>query len=175
MREILINWLIKLQVQLKLQQTTLCLAVYLIDKYCYQQSILKSRYQLLGLTCMFIAAKYEELLTPRMSKFIEASDGLFKRQELIDMEGEVLNSVGFNINKFVGLRELLFNRVDDVFRAFKDSLGDMDAEEEGYEIERNNVLHRCEYLIELTLLEYKFSLIQPHYLSAVLLYISCKR
>lgn len=59
MRQILISWLIKLQVQLKLQQNTLCLAVSLLDKYCYQHNILRSKYQLLGLTCMFIAAKYE--------------------------------------------------------------------------------------------------------------------
>ena len=52
MRQILINWLIRLQVQLKLQQTTLCLAVYLLDKYCYQHSVLKNKYQLLGVTCL---------------------------------------------------------------------------------------------------------------------------
>lgn len=119
MREILINWLIRLQVQLKLHQKTLYLAIQLVDKYCYQQSILKSRYQLLGLACMFIAAKYEELATPRMSRFLEASDGLFKRQEVIDMEGEVLATVGFGVNRFGGLRELVFNRVDDIFRSFR--------------------------------------------------------
>ena len=126
MREILINWLIRLQVQLKLQQTTLCLAVSLLDKYCYQQSILKSKYQLLGLTCMFMAAKYEELATPRIQKFLEQSDGIFKKRELIDMESDILCTVGFNLNKLMGLRELLFSRVDDIFRSYKASqIGDM--------------------------------------------------
>ncbi len=48
------------------------------------------------------------------------------------MESEILCSVGFNINKFVGLRELLFNRVDDIFRSYKMSqMGDME-EDLGY-------------------------------------------
>ena len=58
MREILINWLIRVQVQLKLHNSTLNLAIYLVDKFCYQQSIVKTKYQLLGATCMFMAAKY---------------------------------------------------------------------------------------------------------------------
>lgn len=70
MRQILINWLIRLQVQLKLQHTTLCLAVFLLDRYCFKQRVQKSKYQLLGLTCMFIAAKYEELATPRIQRFV---------------------------------------------------------------------------------------------------------
>lgn len=47
------------------------------------------------------------------------------------MEGDILLSVSFNINKIVGLRELLFNRVDDIFRNSPSHLGDMDEENIG--------------------------------------------
>ncbi len=58
MRDILVSWMVRLHSQFRLGNSTLCLAVYLVDKYCYMQSIPLGRYQLLGLASLFMAAKY---------------------------------------------------------------------------------------------------------------------
>ena len=123
---------------------------------------------------MFMAAKYEELSTPRMDKFVSICEGLYTHKEMIIMEGQILEAIGFNINTIVLLRELLFNRVEEIFRNKKGSPIDMSDEYDGYSLEMKFVLLRCEYFLEMALIEFKFNLMQPHYLSAVLLYMVCK-
>lgn len=56
---------------------TLHLAVLLVDKYCYEKNVLKKKYQVLGAACLYIAAKYEEIHTPRLKKYVEISDGAY--------------------------------------------------------------------------------------------------
>jgi len=92
---------------------------------------------------MFMASKYEELVTPRMEKFVSICEGLYTNREMILMEGEILESVSYNMNKIVLLRELLFNRVDEVFRAKKGSFINMEDEYDGYCLEMKFVLLRC--------------------------------
>lgn len=59
MREKLIGWLVEIQPILKFKQETLYLGVFIIDKYCESQRIDQESYQLLGLTAVFVAGKYE--------------------------------------------------------------------------------------------------------------------
>jgi len=58
MREVLIGWLIEVHPKLRLNNHTLYLAVFIIDKYCHARYIARGRYQLLGLAALFVAAKY---------------------------------------------------------------------------------------------------------------------
>ncbi len=69
MRGVLVGWLMALHSRLGLQQQTLYLAVSIIDQYCSKSFIAKEYYQLLGLTCLFVAAKYEEIKTPRLKHY----------------------------------------------------------------------------------------------------------
>jgi len=48
---------------------TLHLAVLLVDKFCHSKKIIKRKYQVLGGACLYIAAKYEEITTPRLKKY----------------------------------------------------------------------------------------------------------
>ena len=79
MRDILVGWLIEVASGLNLKTETLHLAVLLVDKYCYSKNILKRKYQVLGGACLFIAAKFEEVAVPRLSKYIDISDGAYVR------------------------------------------------------------------------------------------------
>jgi hypothetical protein len=85
MRTTLIIWMMKLQGELRLHQSTLCLAVYLVDRHCCHQNITKNKFQLLGVTCLFMAAKFEELVTPRIHPFIESCHGLYSLCDIIQM------------------------------------------------------------------------------------------
>lgn len=70
MREILVDWLIFIQYKLNLSESTLHLAVKLIDRFCFSKPIQKYRYQLLGASSLYIASKYIEVYPPRGKNFI---------------------------------------------------------------------------------------------------------
>jgi hypothetical protein len=62
-----------MQVHHKFQflRDTLFLSVNIIDRILSTQFISKSKFQLLGITSLFIAAKYEEIRVPGMQSFVE--------------------------------------------------------------------------------------------------------
>ena len=69
-REILINWLIIIQVEFNLLPETLFITVNIIDRYLSKQKISLNQLQLLGITAMFIASKFQEIYPPIMTDFI---------------------------------------------------------------------------------------------------------
>ena len=67
----------------QLVSDTLYLSVALLDRALSQMSISKSRLQLLGVTCMFIAAKYEEIYAPQVDEFVYVTDESYSREQVI--------------------------------------------------------------------------------------------
>ncbi|XP_073111362.1 uncharacterized protein [Elaeis guineensis] len=65
MRGILINWLIEVHFKFDLMQETLYLMVTLLDQYLSQVNIEKNEMQLVGLTSLLLASKYEDFWHPR--------------------------------------------------------------------------------------------------------------
>ncbi|XWS16396.1 hypothetical protein CRYUN_Cryun34aG0083600 [Craigia yunnanensis] len=97
MRGILVDWLVEVSEEYKLVPDTLYLAVYLIDWFLSQNYIERRRLQLLGITCMLIASKYEEMCTPRVEEFCFITDNTYTREEVLKMESQVLKYFGFQI------------------------------------------------------------------------------
>ena len=58
MRSVLLNWLIDVHLKYKLQPETLFLAVHIIDSYLERRILYRTELQLLGITALWIAAKY---------------------------------------------------------------------------------------------------------------------
>ncbi|KAF2350647.1 Cyclin N-terminal, partial [Trinorchestia longiramus] len=46
----------------------------------------KQQLQLLGVTCLFIAAKVEEIYPPKLSEFAYVTDGACQEAEIIEKE-----------------------------------------------------------------------------------------
>ena len=59
MRTILVDWLIEVQENFELFHETLYLAVQLTDRYLSRKNVKREYLQLVGATCMLIAAKFE--------------------------------------------------------------------------------------------------------------------
>ena len=99
MRKILIDWLVDVHRKFKLRITTLFMAVNIIDRFMEQttDSIPKSRYQLFGITCLFMAAKYEEIYPPGLSDFVYVCADTYTAHQILDMEGVILNQLEFNL------------------------------------------------------------------------------
>ena len=61
MRSILIDWLVEVHLKFKLMPETLYLTVNLIDRFLEKEQIMRNKLQLVGVTAMFMASKYEEI------------------------------------------------------------------------------------------------------------------
>lgn len=97
MRTILVDWLIDVHKKFKLREQTLFIAINLIDRYLEKTSIQKSRFQLLGITALFVASKYEEIYPPGLAEYTYVCADAYKDSDLLDMEEKLLNLLGFNL------------------------------------------------------------------------------
>ncbi|PWZ10586.1 Cyclin-A1-1 [Zea mays] len=81
MRAILIDWLVEVAEEYRLAPDTLYLTVNYIDRYLSGNEINRQRLQLLGVACMLIAAKYEEICAPQVEEFCYITDNTYFRDE----------------------------------------------------------------------------------------------
>jgi hypothetical protein len=95
-RKILCDWLVDVQGEYQLSIETLHTAFLLIDR-CMQlkKEIPTKDIQLLGATCLFVAAKFCETSHPSLSDMVWVCDHAFTHQQHRDMEMEVLFLTGF--------------------------------------------------------------------------------
>ena len=74
MRTILIDWLVDVHKKFKLRSETLFLSINILDRFLEKKEILRSELQLAGVCSMFIASKYEEIISPEISDFAYITD-----------------------------------------------------------------------------------------------------
>lgn len=98
MRAILIDWLVEVQENFELFHETLYLAVKMTDHYLSKTPVHREMLQLVGSTAMLIASKFEERSPPCVDDFLYICDDAYKREELISMEGNILQTLNFDIN-----------------------------------------------------------------------------
>ena len=144
MRAILLDWLIDVHYRFNFKRKTLFQTVYLIDLYSSKNIIQKINYQLLGLTCLFISVKANEVIYPTIEGFINLTDNAYKNKELLNMENHVLKTLDFDIlastpEEFYNILSKNFN-----FNRIQHHLGE-------YFLDSS--------LIDYTMLKYKYSTI----------------
>lgn len=98
MRCILIDWIISLQNKFFKKSSTLFLTINLIDRYLSKKSIHRTKFQLLGVTSLFIAFKYEEIYMKNINDFIDLTARAFDKAEILSMEKTIINLVEFNLD-----------------------------------------------------------------------------
>lgn len=97
MRAILIDWLVDVHLKFKLLPETLFLTVNLIDRYLSVKSVQRSKLQLVGVSAMLITTKYEEIYPPTVKDFVYITDNAYSKEEVLDMESDVLSTLDFDI------------------------------------------------------------------------------
>lgn len=97
MRSILVDWLVEVGEEYKLSSQTLFLTINYIDRLLSKVSVNRSKLQLLGITCMLIAAKYEEIYPPSIDEFVYISDNTYTRDEVLTMESVIITSLKFHL------------------------------------------------------------------------------
>lgn len=154
MRGILVDWLVSVQQKYKLKAETLFLAVSLIDRYLELKVTARRNLQLVGITSLLIAAKFEEIYPPHITDFVYVTDKAYTRDEIIKMEVLILSALDFKICKPTA----------NVFL-------------ERYQtVNGGNDTHRdlAQYLLELTLPDYNMIKYSPSHLAAAAVLLSNK-
>nr|TKS07582.1 putative cyclin-B3-1 isoform X3 [Populus alba] len=152
MRGIVINWLIEVHFKFELMPETLYLMVTLLDRYLSQAQIKKNELQLVGLTALFLASKYEDFWHPRIKDLISISAESYSRDQMLLMEKLLLKNLKFRLNEPTPYVFML--------RFLKAAQSDMKLE------------HLAFYLIELCLVEYKALKFKPSMLCASAIYVA---
>jgi cyclin B len=88
---------VQVHLKFKLMTETLYLTVNLIDRYLSVQSVSRKNLQLVGVTALLLAAKYEEIWAPEVNDFVHISDNAYTREQILHMEKTMLNTLQFNL------------------------------------------------------------------------------
>ncbi|KAK2168106.1 hypothetical protein LSH36_20g04020 [Paralvinella palmiformis] len=97
-RAVLVDWLIIIQDYLRLNQETLHLAVQMLDRFLMVDSLELTELQLLGITCLLLASKYNETMTPSIQDLISLTDDTYTFDDVIQMEMRILNTLKFKLH-----------------------------------------------------------------------------
>ena len=82
MRSILVDWLIEVHLKFKLVPETLYLTVNLIDRYLERAEVSRAKLQLVGVSCLLVASKYEEIYPPELRDLVYICDRAYTRQDV---------------------------------------------------------------------------------------------
>jgi len=97
MRAILLDWLVEVHLKFKLVPETLYLCVNLIDRFLKDREVSRQKLQLVGVTCLLIASKYEEIYPPEFQDLVYICDSAYSKNEIISMEETVLKTLKYQI------------------------------------------------------------------------------
>jgi len=153
MRSVLVEWLVEVHQQFSLLQETLYLSVCILDRYMQvnAEKVQRKQLQLVGVTAMFIAAKYEEMYAPEIGDFVYITDNAYTPSQIREMEIKIMSVLKFDLGRPLPLHFLRRNS----------KAGQVDA-----------TAHTMAK--ELTLLEYRFAHVLPSEVAAAALAFSLK-
>lgn len=95
-RHTLVNWMLTVHKKFKFVAETLYLGVNLVDRFLSKKVVPLNKIQVLGATALFIAAKFEEIMTPSVSNFAFVANST--EENLREMEIDVLVTLGFDLS-----------------------------------------------------------------------------
>ncbi|KAL3450981.1 cyclin-like protein [Aspergillus insuetus] len=152
MRGILVDWLIEVHTRFRLLPETLFLAVNLIDRFLSAEVVALDRLQLVGVAAMFIASKYEEVLSPHVANFSHVADETFTDREILDAERHILATLEYNMsypNPMNFLRRI--------------------SKADNYDIQTRTL---GKYLMEISLLDHRFLGYPQSHVGAAAMYLA---
>ncbi|KAF2272586.1 A/B/D/E cyclin [Westerdykella ornata] len=152
LRGILVDWLIEVQTRFGLYPETLFLAVNIIDRFLSTKAVELDRLQLVGVTAMFIASKYEEILSPHVGSFRHLAEDGFTEDEILSAERFVLAALNYDLsypNPMNFLRRI--------------------SKADNYDIHTRTL---GKYLMEISCLDHRFIAHPPSQVAAAAMYLS---
>ena len=106
MRMILIDWLVEVHLKFKLLPETLFLTINFIDRYLQNNQTPRDKLQLIAVSSLLIACKYEEIYPPEISSFVYITDNAYKKEDILDYEIKILGDLEYDLTYPTPLRFL---------------------------------------------------------------------
>lgn len=152
MRGILNDWLIELQERFRLLPETLFLCINIIDRFLSARVVSLARLQLVGVTCMFIAAKVEEIVCPSAEELLQQTEASYQVSDVFGAERYVLKTLNWNLN--------YANPVHFLRRVSK---------ADDYNVKARTI---AKYLLEIACLEWRLIAAPPSLLAAAAMWLA---
>ncbi|TFY76610.1 hypothetical protein EWM64_g7402 [Hericium alpestre] len=151
MRQTLVDWLLQVHLRYHMLPETLWIAVNIVDRFLSQRIVSLVKLQLVGVTAMFIASKYEEILAPSVDEFVYMTENGYTKEEILKGERIVLQTLDFRVSQYCSpyswMRKI--SKADD------------------YDIQTRTL---SKFLTEVTLLDWRFVRVKPSMVAAVGMY-----
>jgi len=96
-RKTLLDWVLDIHLKYNMLPETFYLTVNLIDRFLEKQDISKKKFQLLGVSALMIAAKYEEIYPPKLSQYVKICANAYTEDQVKDMEQLILSTLNWNL------------------------------------------------------------------------------
>jgi len=157
-----INLFISFQRELLLRQETLYLSINLFDRYIqkiFSENKISEDLNIIALTCLFIASKYEEIYPPYLKEFLESYKNKYNKEEIFSKENDILSSLDFQI---LIISPILFLK--------RFCLDEKNGNEEIMKLCFNG----AQFFLELCIIEPNFCQLKPSLQASICLYLSRK-
>ncbi|XP_043641969.1 G2/mitotic-specific cyclin-B isoform X2 [Drosophila teissieri] len=153
MRAVLIDWINEVHLQFHLAAETFQLAVAIIDRYLQVvKDTKRTHLQLVGVTALFIATKYEELFPPAIGDFVFITDDTYTARQIRQMELQIFKAIDCNLSRPLPIHFL---------RRYSKAAS---AEDEHHTMSK--------YFIELASVDYEMATYRPSEIAAASLFLS---
>jgi hypothetical protein len=94
MRTILIDWMMEVWNEFTLKRETFHYSLNYVDRFLSaHKNVRKEELQLVGVTAMFMAAKMEEVYSPRVADFAKSTDNGYEVHQIVAMEKLMLKEL----------------------------------------------------------------------------------
>ncbi|GHJ85625.1 hypothetical protein NliqN6_2027 [Naganishia liquefaciens] len=151
MRTTLIDWLLQVHLRYHMLPETLWIAVNIVDRFLSLRVVSLIKLQLVGVTAMFIAAKYEEILAPSVDEFVYMTENGYTKEEILKGERIILQTLNFDISSYC----TPYSWVRRISKA------------DDYDIQTRTL---SKFLMEVTLLDHRFLRCKPSLIAAIGMY-----
>ncbi|CAN6443427.1 unnamed protein product [Victoria cruziana] len=155
MRAILADWLVEVHLRFELMPETLYLTMHIVDRYLSVRAVSRRDLQLVGVTAMLIACKYEEIWAPEVNDFVCISDRAYTKDQILIMEKTILNYLEWSLTVPTPYVFLL--------RFLKASTSDQ-------KLDAGKMEHLVFFFAELSLIQYSMVNYRPSMIAASAVY-----
>ncbi|ORX62081.1 A/B/D/E cyclin [Hesseltinella vesiculosa] len=159
MRNVLVDWVVEVHFLFMLLPETMYLAVNIIDRFLSNRSVSMCKLQLIGITSLFIACKFEESVTPPVAQFLFMTGNTIYEEDMLTAERYILQCLDFQLGYPNPLH--FFRRITSANSVINNP-------------HHSHVRHVAKYFMEISCVDHRFMSNSPSLIAAAALFLAMK-